>query len=195
MSVRASLYVQPETMVDRGSPPAAFRPGGNVALTTLTLSCGIREGKLMYSQKRNGHFTDNKDTWSLWQGIQTLTDYKPPSHRSAMPPSQICSVTSMHGLMHWKTPPPHSDQVLCMSSVSVKRTISRINLCKAAGPDSILGHVLRHCAEQLKDVLSVFSLFLLSWKKNLSQQTTASTPRLSGYWMHCMLAITVHTLM
>lgn len=35
------------------------------------------------------------------------------------------------------------------------------------------------------------------WKKNPSQlhQTTASTPRLSGYWMHCMLAITVHTLM
>lgn len=84
MSVRASLYVQPETMVDRGSPPAAFRPGGNVALTTLTLSCGIREGKLMYSQKRNGH---------RQQGHMEFMAGDPDLDRLQTPVTQVCDAS------------------------------------------------------------------------------------------------------
>ncbi len=46
------------------------------------------------------------------------------------------------------------DQVLCLSPVDVRKTLSRINPRKAAGPDNIAGHVLRDCAAQLTDVLT-----------------------------------------
>ncbi len=52
----------------------AFRSGDKAALKTAraNLSCGITNAKI------NNHFTDSRDTRSLWQAIQTITDYKPP---------------------------------------------------------------------------------------------------------------------
>ncbi len=47
-----------------------------------------------------------------------------------------------------KIPTPPNDQV------SIRKTLSRINPRKAAGPDNIPGHVLKDCAEQLTDVLT-----------------------------------------
>ncbi len=44
--------------------------------------------------------------------------------------------------------------VLCLSPADVKKTLSRINPRKAAGPDNIPGRVLRDCAAQLTDVLT-----------------------------------------
>ncbi len=48
----------------------------------------------------------------------------------------------------------HTDQVLCLSPADVRKTLSRINPRKAAGPDNIPGCVLRDCAAQLTDVLT-----------------------------------------
>ncbi len=48
-----------------------------------------------------------------------------------------------------KLPTPPNDQVLCLSPVDVRKTLSRVNPRKAAGADNIPGRVLRHCAEQL----------------------------------------------
>ncbi len=58
----------------------AFRSGDKAALKTArdNLSCGIKNAKWSYAQKINNHFTDSRDTRSLWQAIQTITDYKPP---------------------------------------------------------------------------------------------------------------------
>ncbi|KAI3375711.1 hypothetical protein L3Q82_004016, partial [Scortum barcoo] len=42
------------------------------------LSRGIREAKKQYSRRIAHCFSDSGDTQSLWQGIQTNTDYKPP---------------------------------------------------------------------------------------------------------------------
>ncbi len=44
--------------------------------------------------------------------------------------------------------------VLCLSAVDVRKTLSRINPRKAAGPDNIPGRVLKDCAAQLTDVLT-----------------------------------------
>ncbi|KAL0157258.1 hypothetical protein M9458_048504, partial [Cirrhinus mrigala] len=52
-----------------------------------------------------------------------------------------------------KLPTPPNDQVLCLSPGDIRKTLSRINPRKAAGPDNIPGHVLRDCAAQLMDVL------------------------------------------
>ncbi len=41
-------------------------------------SRGIKNAKRLYGNKINNQFTNSRDTRSLWQGIQTITDYKPP---------------------------------------------------------------------------------------------------------------------
>lgn len=45
------------------------------------------------------------------------------------------------------------DQVMCLSSVSVKRALSRINTLKVVGPDNIPGSVLKDCVEEVKGVI------------------------------------------
>ena len=52
------------------------------------------------------------------------------------------------------TPPPPHDQALCLTAASMKRTLSKINIRKAAGPDNIRCRVLKDCAEELKDVFT-----------------------------------------
>ncbi len=58
----------------------AFRAGDEEGLKTAraNLSRSIREAKRQYSRRITHHFSDNSDTRSLWYGIQTITDYKPP---------------------------------------------------------------------------------------------------------------------
>ncbi len=53
-----------------------------------------------------------------------------------------------------KLPTPPNDQALCLSAADVRKTLSRINPRKAAGPENIPGHVLKDCAAQLTDVLT-----------------------------------------
>ncbi len=53
-----------------------------------------------------------------------------------------------------KLPTPPNDQALCLPPADVRKTLSRINPRKAAGPDNIPGRVLKDCAEQLTDVLT-----------------------------------------
>ncbi len=80
----------------------ACRSGDKAALKTVraNLSCGIKIAKWSYSQKKiNNHFTDSRDTRSLWQAIRpSLTTS--PCHRPVMTthPSQMHSTTFIHGL-------------------------------------------------------------------------------------------------
>ncbi len=71
---------------------AAFRAGDEEGLKTAraNLSRGIREAKRQYSRRIAHRFSDSRDTWSLWQGIQTITDYKPPPQTcdSTHPPAE-----------------------------------------------------------------------------------------------------------
>ncbi len=66
----------------------------------------------------------------------------------------------MHGLkcrmtnLHKNYPHLPNDQLLCLSPVDVRKTLSRVNPRKAAGPDNIPDRGLRDCAEQLTDVLT-----------------------------------------
>ncbi len=57
-----------------------FRSGDKAALKTAraNLSHGIKKAKQQYAKKINNNFSDSKDTRTLWQAIQTITDYKPP---------------------------------------------------------------------------------------------------------------------
>ncbi len=142
----------------------AFRSGDKAALKTAraNLSRGIKNAKRSYGNKINNHFTNSRDTRSLWQAIQTITDYKPPPQAcdddTSLPDAlnhfysrfEMQNDTSAQKLT--KTPP--NDQALCLSPADVRKTLSRINPRKAAGPDNIPGRVLKDCAEQLTDVLT-----------------------------------------
>ncbi len=57
----------------------AFRSANKSVLkkARANLSSRHQESKTLCAQKINNHFTDSKDTQSLWQAIQTITYYKP----------------------------------------------------------------------------------------------------------------------
>ncbi|KAK3538654.1 hypothetical protein QTP86_010983 [Hemibagrus guttatus] len=62
-----------------------------------------------------------------------------------------------------KTIPPPNDQVLCLSTADVGRTLCRVNPRRSAGPNNIPGRVLRECAKQLTDVFTdIFNISLTS---------------------------------
>ncbi len=141
----------------------AFRSGDKAALKTAraNLSCGIKNAKRSYAQKINNHFTDSRDTRSLWQAIQTITDYKPPPQACDEDTSLPDALNHFYSRFEMqndtpaqKLPTPPNDRALCLSPADVRKTLSRINPRKAAGPDNIPGRVLKDCAAQLTDVLT-----------------------------------------
>ncbi len=141
----------------------AFRSGDKAALKTAraNLSRGIKNAKRSYGNKINNHFTNSRDTQSLWQGIQTITDYKPPPQACDDDTSLPDALNHFYSRFEMqndtsaqKLPTPPNDQALCLSPADIRKTLSRINPRKAAGPDNIPGRVLKDCAEQLTDVLT-----------------------------------------
>ncbi len=141
----------------------AFRSGDKAALKTAraNLSRGIKNAKRSYATKINDHFTDSRDTRSLWQAIQTITDYKPPPQACDDDTSLPDALNHFYSRFEMqndtpaqKLPTPPNDQALCLSPADVRKTLSRINPRKAAGSDNIPGRVLKDCAEQLTDVLT-----------------------------------------
>ncbi len=140
----------------------AFRSGNKAALKTAraNLSCGIKNAKRSHAQKINNHFTDSRDTRSLWQAIQTITDYKPPPQACDDDPSLPDTLNHFYSRFEMQNDTPaqktaHTSQRPgAQSAADVRKTLSRINPRKAAGPDNIPGRVLKDCAAQLTDVLT-----------------------------------------
>ncbi|KAM4612748.1 LOW QUALITY PROTEIN: contactin-4 [Polymixia lowei] len=148
----------------------AFRAGDEVALrkARANLSRGIREAKKQHSRRIAHRFSDSKDTRSLWRGIQSITDYRPPQQTPDCTTSLLNELNDFFGRFEannstpaQKTTPPPSDQVLSLPPESVRRALSRINARKAPGPDNIPGRVLRDCAGELTDVFTdIFNISL-----------------------------------
>ncbi|KAL0148027.1 hypothetical protein M9458_056642 [Cirrhinus mrigala] len=140
----------------------AFRAGDEASLKTAraNLSRGIREAKRQYSRGISHRFKDSRDTRSLWRGIQTITDYKPPPQTCDSTISLLNELNTFFARFEvqntstaQKTPPP--------PGASVRRSLSRINARKAPGPDNIPGRVLRDCAVELTDVFTdIFNISL-----------------------------------
>ncbi|KAK3532858.1 hypothetical protein QTP70_000249 [Hemibagrus guttatus] len=145
------------------SRDSAFRAGDKEALRTTRakLSRAIKEAKHTHAQRIHSHFQDSGDSRRMWQGIQAITNYKTtPSacHSDAYLPDALndfyAQFEAQNNVAARKTIPPPNDQVLCLSTADVNRTLCRVNLRKSAGPDNIPGRVLRECAEQLADVFT-----------------------------------------
>ena len=149
---------------------AAFSAGDEVGLRAArtNLSRGIRKAKRQYSRRIAHRFSDSRDTRSLWRGIQTITDYKPPPQTCDSSTSLLNELNNFfarfetdNNMPAQKIPPPPGDRVLTLCPVSVRRSFSRINVRKAPGPDNIPGRVLRDCAGELTDVFTdIFNISL-----------------------------------
>ncbi|KAK3556347.1 hypothetical protein QTP70_007086 [Hemibagrus guttatus] len=97
----------------------------------------------------------------MWQGIQSITNYRTASPACDSDASLPDVLNSFYAQFEaWsdmavrKTIPPPEDQVLCLTTANVRKTLCRVNPRKAAGLDNIPGRVLRKCAEQLADVFT-----------------------------------------
>ncbi|KAK3513335.1 hypothetical protein QTP70_012365 [Hemibagrus guttatus] len=85
--------------------------------------------------------------------------------------------TAQNDMTVRKTIPPPEDQVLCLTTADVRKTLCRVNSRKAAGPDNIPGRVLRECAEQLADVFTdIFNISLSSAIVPTCLKTTTIIP-------------------
>ncbi|KAK3575550.1 hypothetical protein QTP86_029468 [Hemibagrus guttatus] len=83
-----------------------------------------------------------------------------------------------------KTIPPPEDQVLCLTTADVRKTLCRVNPRKAAGPDNIPGRVLRKCAEKLADFFT--DVFLSSAIAPTCLKTTTIIPVLKKSPVSCL---------
>ena len=149
---------------------AAFTAGDEAALRTTraNLSRGIREAKRQYSRRIAHHFSDSRDTRSLWQGLQTIMDYKPTLQTCNNSTPLLNELNNFftrfeahNSTPAMKSPLPPGEQALTLSPDKVRSTLSRINARKASGPDNIPGRVLKDCAGELTDVfMDIFNISL-----------------------------------
>ncbi len=83
----------------------------------------------------------------------------------------ICSLKSQLSTL------PPKDQPLSVSTADVKKTLLRVNMSKAAGPDNIPGRVLRTCANKLLDVITdIFNISLSQESVPIGFKTAAIVP-------------------
>ncbi|KAK3506468.1 hypothetical protein QTP70_001152 [Hemibagrus guttatus] len=127
----------------------------------------------------HGHFQSSSDTRRMWQGIQTITNYRPVPPACDSDASLLDALNSFYSRFEAqndvtvrKTIPPQEDQVLCLTTADVRKTLFRVNPRKVAGPDNIPGRVLRECAEQLADVFT--DIFNISLSSAISPSTAPS---------------------
>ncbi|KAI5619892.1 hypothetical protein C0J50_20542 [Silurus asotus] len=159
---------------------------GKTALKTARakLSCAIREAKRTHAKRIHGHFQDSGDTRHMWQGIQAITNYKttsPACDCDASLPDVLNDFYArfevQNNVVARKTIPPPSDQVLCLTTAEVRKTLCRVNPRKSAEPDNIPGRVLREFAEQLADVFTdIFNISLSSATVPSCLKTTTIIP-------------------
>ncbi|KAK3512377.1 hypothetical protein QTP70_007442 [Hemibagrus guttatus] len=75
------LWMTAKVRVLIKSKDSTFRAGDKDTLRTAwaKLSQAIREAKHAHSQRIHSHFQSSGDTWHMWQGIQSITNYRPAS--------------------------------------------------------------------------------------------------------------------
>ena len=93
----------------------------------------------------------------MWQGLQTITDYKRKTSHAAktdvlLPGRLNTFFASFEDNTLTLTGPATKDCGLSFSVADVSKTFKRVNRRKADSPDEIPNRVLRACADQLAGV-------------------------------------------
>ena len=93
----------------------------------------------------------------MWQGLQTITDYK-GTHSQERPSDTSLSdklnnfyarVEASNTETCMRASAVLDDRVITLSIADVSKTFKQVNIHKAAEPDGLPGLVLRPCAHQL----------------------------------------------
>ena len=75
----------------------------------------------------NAHFQNPGDTQRMWQGIQALSNYRKTSPScdsdDSLPDNEYAWFEAQNNVAAGKTTPSPSDQVLCLSTVDVRKTV------------------------------------------------------------------------
>lgn len=95
-------------------------------------------------------FNRTRDGRWMWQGIQTVTDYKPKSFPlsavGAALPDEVnlfyAHFDSANNATSTQLHPLTADNSFTISVEVVKRIFNGVNIYKAVGPDGISGHVV-----------------------------------------------------
>lgn len=137
--------------------------------TRANLNRAIRVAKRANAQKVQGFFHDPTNTRRIWQGIQVIIDYKttpPPCNNNITFLNEINNhfrrFEALNTTPVRKSVPRPDEQPLSLDTADVRRTLTRVNTRKAAGPNDIPGWVLKACADQLTGFLTdIFNTSLI----------------------------------
>ncbi|KAK7921775.1 hypothetical protein WMY93_008677 [Mugilogobius chulae] len=134
---------------------------------------GSLSGSTTTAERRFSNSKRNRQ-WprQVWEGIRAITDYK---RRSPPPSADSPTLAEDLNLFYARFDRDNTDPVLpplpttglapVLSMHEVRRAFCSINTRKAAGPDGVLGRVLKDCAAELADVFT--SIFNISFSCSL----------------------------
>ncbi|KAK7895270.1 hypothetical protein WMY93_020595 [Mugilogobius chulae] len=159
----------------RAARDGAYRSGDSEEYSRArsALRKGIKAAKGAYKRRIEAHFDTSANSREVWQGIRALTDYR------RAPSSPVnCSSTLADELNLFyarfdrdnkeavSSPLPSGGSTTPILDLhQVRLCLRNINPRKAAGPDGVLGRVLKDCADELAEVFTnIFNLSLsTSW--------------------------------
>ncbi|KAJ8375697.1 hypothetical protein SKAU_G00062770 [Synaphobranchus kaupii] len=123
----------------------AFKSGDTSA---YSVARGIRSAKLSYKLRIEEDFNSNSNPWRMWQGIQSITDYKRKNNTQHAPVNNTANLAGELNNFFARfdkdnNQPPVSfkllgdPQTLVLHTHEVQRALRRINTQKAVGPDGL----------------------------------------------------------
>ncbi|XDV41036.1 hypothetical protein PO909_009977 [Leuciscus waleckii] len=129
----------------------------------------VKVAKKAYSQKLESHYMQN-DTRSMWQGIQSVTNYNKRSTnrmeiKDATLPDCLNNFYARFDRLNGDTPSKlglnTEECALHVTQEQVRKVFGQLNPRKAVGPDGVSPKVLKVCGEQLAGVYTdIFNLSL-----------------------------------
>ncbi len=135
------------------------------------LRCAVRAVKLRYRERIESHFQLN-DSRCMWRGLRTICSFENKSSADVRAdPLLADKLNIFYGHFECNggsaTLPisasgssrqSSDEHVITVLEDKVRRELKRVNVRKAAGPDGIIGRVLRSCADQLAGLFtSIFN--------------------------------------
>ncbi len=124
------------------------------------LKRGIKTAKLAYKRRIEEHFTGN-NTRRVWQGVQHITNFKGSATTGSNSSASLAEeLNCFFARFDKKSPLQHTSlpvtgtQSLTLQEYEVRQVFRSVNPRKAAGPDGVLGKVLKACAYELAAVFT-----------------------------------------
>ncbi len=140
----------------------AFKSGDRALYSAAraNLKRGIKNAKLADKRRIEEHFTGN-NTRRVWQGVQHITNFKGSATSGCNTSASLAEELNCFFARFEKkcplqhtSPPVTGTQTLTVQEYEVRQVFRSVNPRKDAGPDGVLGKVLKACAYELAAVFT-----------------------------------------